>query len=138
MVVKIGVVLLGNFKIKKSKIRDVEFYGMLCFEVELGFIKESEGIIIFLEDVLIGIEYREYMNLNDVIFELEIILNRLDCLFYIGIVREVVVYYNRKVKYFMIEIIEIIELINIMVKVDIEDKDRCKRYMGRVIKNVKV
>ena len=138
VVAKIGAVLPGNFKIKKSKIRDVESYGMLCSEAELGLAKESEGIIILPEDAPIGTEYREYMGLNDVIFELEITPNRPDCLSHIGIAREVAAYYNRKVKYPMIEMTETIESINTMVKVDIEDKDRCKRYMGRVIKNVKV
>ena len=38
----------------------------------------------------------------------------------------------------MVQMNETIESINTMVKVDIDDKDRCKRYMGRVIKNVKV
>jgi len=131
-------VLPGNFKIKKSKIRDIESYGMLCSEAELGFAKESEGIIILPEDAPIGKEYREYMGLNDVIFELEITPNRPDCLSHIGIAREIAAYYSRKVKYPMIEMTETIESINTMVKVDIEDKDRCKRYMGRVIKNVKV
>jgi len=138
VVAKIGAVLPGNFKIKKSKIRDIESYGMLCSEAELGFAKESEGIIILPEDAPIGKEYREYMGLNDVIFELEITPNRPDCLSHIGIAREIAAYYNRKVKYPMIEMTETIESINTMVKVDIEDKDRCKRYMGRVIKNVKV
>jgi len=138
VVAKIGAVLPGNFKIKKSKIRDVESYGMLCSEAELGFAKESEGIIILPEDAPIGTEYREYMGLNDVIFELEITPNRPDCLSHIGIAREVAAYYNRKVKYPMVQMNETIESINTMVKVDIDDKDRCKRYMGRVIKNVKV
>jgi len=138
VVAKIGAVLPGNFKIKKSKIRDVESFGMLCSEAELGFAKESEGIIILPEDAPIGTEYREYMGLNDVIFELEITPNRPDCLSHIGIAREVAAYYNRKVKYPMVQMTETIESLNAMVKVDIDDKDRCKRYMGRVIKNVKV
>ncbi|RRD24109.1 phenylalanine--tRNA ligase subunit beta [Fusobacterium canifelinum] len=138
VVAKIGAVLPGNFKIKKSKIRDVESYGMLCSEAELGFAKESEGIIILPEDAPIGTEYREYMGLNDVIFELEITPNRPDCLSHIGIAREVAAYYNRKVKYPMVQMTETIESINTMIKVDIDDKDRCKRYMGRVIKNVKI
>lgn len=33
---------------------------------------------------------------------------------------------------------ETIESVNTVIKVNIEDKDRCKRYMGRVIKNVKI
>jgi len=138
VVAKIGAVLPGNFKIKKSKIRDVESFGMLCSEEELGLAKESEGIIILPEDAPIGKEYREYAGLNDVIFELEITPNRPDCLSHIGIAREIAAYYNRKVKYPVIEIAETIESINTVIKVNIEDKDRCKRYMGRVIKNVKI
>ena len=138
VVAKIGAVLPGNFKIKKSKIRDVESFGMLCSDAELGLAKESEGIIILPEDAPIGKEYREYAGLNDVIFELEITPNRPDCLSHIGIAREVAAYYNRKVKYPVIEIAETIESINTVIKVNIEDKERCKRYLGRVIKNVKI
>ena len=138
VVAKIGAVLPGNFKIKKSKIRDVESFGMLCSEAELGLAKESEGIIILPEDAPVGKEYREYAGLNDVIFELEITPNRPDCLSHIGIAREVAAYYNRKVKYPVIEMAETIESVNTVIKVNIEDKDRCKRYMGRVIKNVKI
>ena len=109
VVAKIGATLPGDFKIKKSKIRDVESYGMLCSEEELGFAKESDGIIILPEDAPIGKEYREYLNLNDVIFELEITPNRPDCLSHIGIAREIAAYYDRKVRYPSIEINETIE-----------------------------
>ncbi|WP_074016473.1 phenylalanine--tRNA ligase subunit beta [Fusobacterium massiliense] len=138
VVAKIGATLPGDFKIKKSKIRDVESYGMLCSEEELSFAKESDGIIILPEDAPIGKEYREYLNLNDVIFELEITPNRPDCLSHIGIAREVAAYYDRKVKYPSIEINETIESINTLIKVNIDDKERCKRYVGKIVKNVKV
>ena len=138
VVAKIGATLPGDFKIKKSKIRDVESYGMLCSEEELGFAKESDGIIILPEDAPIGKEYREYLNLNDVIFELEITPNRPDCLSHIGIAREIAAYYDRKVKYPNIEINETIESINTLIKVNIDDKERCKRYIGKIVKNVKV
>ena len=83
---------------------------MECYvhEAELGFAKESEGIIILPEDAPIGTEYREYMGLNDVIFELEITPNRPDCLSHIGIAREVAAYYNRKVKYPMVQIMKLL------------------------------
>ena len=138
VVAKIGATLPGDFKIKKSKIRDVESYGMLCSEEELGFAKESDGIIILPEDAPIGKEYREYLNLNDVIFELQITPNRPDCLSHIGIAREIAAYYDRKVKYPSIEINETIESINTLIKVNIDDKERCKRYVGKIVKNVKV
>ena len=138
VVAKIGATLPGDFEIKRSKIRDVESYGMLCSEEELGFAKESDGIIILPEDAPIGKEYREYLNLNDVIFELEITPNRPDCLSHIGIAREIAAYYDRKVKYPSIEINETIESINTLIKVNIDDKERCKRYVGKIVKNVKV
>lgn len=138
VVAKIGAILPGDFKIKKSKIRDVESHGMLCSETELGLGENKSGIIILPEDAPIGQEYREYLNLNDVIFELEITPNRPDCLSHIGIAREIGAYYERKVKYPSVDLNESIETVNTLVKVNIEDKDRCKRYMGRIIKNVEI
>lgn len=138
VVAKIGAVLPGDFKIKKNKIRDVESYGMLCSEFELGLGEDKSGIIILPEDAPIGQEYREYLNLNDVIFELEITPNRPDCLSHIGIAREIAAYYGRKVKYPSIDLRESIESVNTLIKASIEDKDRCKRYMGRIIKNVEI
>lgn len=40
-----AVIPNGNFKIKKSKIRDIESFGMLCSKKELGIEDESSGII---------------------------------------------------------------------------------------------
>ncbi|MGL4307577.1 phenylalanine--tRNA ligase subunit beta [Cetobacterium sp. SF1] len=139
VVAKIGAVLPGDFKIKKSKIRGVESFGMLCSEVELGLGKNGDGIIILPETATVGQEYRDYAGLNDVVFELEITPNRPDCLSHIGIAREVAAYYGRKVKYPDYSISEIIESINNNhVLTRIEDKERCKRFAGRIIKNITV
>lgn len=139
VVAKIGAVLPGDFKIKKSKIRGVESFGMLCSEVELGLGTNGEGIIILPEDAPIGVEYREYKGLNDVIFELEITPNRPDCLSYVGIAREIAAYYGRKLKCPEFESKTIIETLNTgHIEVKLEDKERCKRFTGKVIKNIKV
>lgn len=138
VVAKIGAVLPGDFKIKKSKIRDVESFGMLCSQVELGIGEDGDGIIILPEDAPIGEEYRKYAGLDDVIFELEITPNRPDCLSHIGIAREVAAYYGRKVKYPSYTLSEVIDSVNNYAKVRVEDKERCKRYMGRAIRNVTV
>lgn len=138
VVATVGAILPNDFKIKKNKIRDIESQGMLCSELELGIGEDQGGIIILPEDAPIGKEYRDYLNLNDVIFELEITPNRPDCLSHIGIAREIAAYFGRKVKYPSIDLNESIESVNTLIKVNITDKDRCKRYMGRIIKNVKV
>lgn len=139
VVATIGAVLPGDFEIKKSKIRGVESQGMLCSEVELGLGNDGDGIIILPEDAPLGVEYRVYKKLNDVIFELEITPNRPDCLSYIGIAREIAAYYGRKIKCPEFESKKIIESINTgHIDVRIEDKERCKRFSGKVIKNIKV
>ena len=111
---------------------------MLCSQVELGIGEDGDGIIILPEDAPIGEEYRKYAGLDDVIFELEITPNRPDCLSHIGIAREVAAYYGRKVKYPSYTLSEVIDSVNNYAKVRVEDKERCKRYMGRVIRNVTV
>lgn len=138
IVARIGAVLPGNFKISKSKIRDVESYGMLCSEVELGLGSNADGIVILPEDAPVGEEYRKYAKLNDVIFELEITPNRPDCLSHIGIAREIAAYYGRKVKYPSFDVFETLEDVSNNVRIEIEDKERCKRFAGRVMRNVTV
>lgn len=64
VVARIGAVLPGDFKIKKSKIRGVESFGMCCSKAELGLGKDHSGIIILPEDAPVGMEYREYAGLN--------------------------------------------------------------------------
>ncbi|MCF0162669.1 MAG: phenylalanine--tRNA ligase subunit beta [Fusobacterium necrophorum] len=138
VVAKIGAILPGNFEIKKSEIRKVDSYGMLCSEVELGIGTNAEGIIILPEDAPIGTEYKKYAKLDDVVFELEITPNRPDCLSYLGIAREVGAYFERKIKYPMTVMDEIIDQVSTQAKITVEDKERCHRYMGRLIQNIKV
>lgn len=138
IVARIGAVLPGNFKIGKSKIRGVESYGMLCSEVELGIGNDGSGIVILPEDAPIGEEYRKYAKLDDVIFELEITPNRPDCLSHIGIAREIAAYYGRKVKYPSFDVFETLEDVSNNVRIEIEDKERCKRFAGRVMRNISV
>ena len=93
---RIGAVLGGDFKIKKTKIRGMESFGMLCSEKELGLSDNHDGIMILPEDTKTGIEIKDYFGLDDTIFELEITPNRPDCLSHIGIARELAVYYNKE------------------------------------------
>ena len=51
---RIGTVLPGDFKIKKSKIRGVESMGMICAEDELGIGTSHEGIMVLPDTAVIG------------------------------------------------------------------------------------
>src|SRR3712207_7598366 len=53
--------------------------------------------------------YTTLFRSDDVVFELEITPNRPDCLSYLGIAREIGAYFERKIKYPMIVMDEIID-----------------------------
>lgn len=136
---QIGAKLSEDFVIKKGKIRGKESCGMLCSEVELGIGSDKDGIIILPEDAPIGIPFKDYLGINDTVFELEITPNRPDCLSHIGIARELSAYYGKELKYPETEIkSEISEKTSDNVKVSIEDRNLSRRYVTRILKNVTV
>ena len=136
---QIGAKLSEDFVIKKGKIRGKESCGMLCSEVELGIGSDKDGIIILPEDAPVGVPFKDYLGINDTVFELEITPNRPDCLSHIGIARELSAYYGKELKYPETEIKnEIEEKTSDNVKVTIEDSNLSRRYVTRILKNVTV
>ena len=136
---QIGAKLSEDFVIKKGKIRGKESCGMLCSEVELGIGSDKDGIIILPEDAPIGVPFKDYLGINDTVFELEITPNRPDCLSHISIARELSAYYGKELKYPETEIkSEISEKTSDNVKVSIEDSNLSRRYVTRILKNVTV
>lgn len=94
---KVAVALIGavlpseddkGFKIKKGKLRGVESFGMLCGASELGLTDEIDGLLELDDDAPIGTDIREYLGLDNHIFDIAITPNRGDCLSVRGIVRE--------------------------------------------------
>ena len=68
---QIGVVLPGDFKIKRSKIRGEESCGMLCSEKELGLADESAGIMVLPGNVYaLGTPLFSALGLKDTLFEI--------------------------------------------------------------------
>lgn len=94
IVAKVGARLPG-LKIKKAKLRGVESQGMICSLEELGFDKkqiredEQDGIHTFREEVQVGADVLDLLDLNDEIIELGLTPNRSDCLSLYGIIHEV-------------------------------------------------
>jgi len=136
---QVGARLKEDFTIKKGKIRGEESNGMLCSEDELGIGSDKDGIIILPEDAPVGVPFKDYLGINDTVFELEITPNRPDCLSHIGIARELSAYYGKELKYPETEIKnEIKEKTSDNVKVTIEDSNLSRRYVTRILKNVTV
>ncbi len=135
---KIGAVLPGDFKIKKSKIRGVKSYGMLCSEKELGLAEESTGIMILEENLSLGSSLGDVLKLFDTVIEYEITPNRGDCLSVIGMARELSALTGIPVKLPDMEINEVEDDINKYISIDIIDKKLCPRYTAKLIKDIEI
>jgi len=130
----IGAVLPGDFKIKKSKLRGVESYGMLCSEKELGLAADANGLMELAADAPVGVDIRDYLSLNDNIIEVDLTPNRADCLSIEGIAREVAVLNKMDWSATPVETAAVshTDILNVSVAAT----DACPRYLGRLIKGV--
>jgi len=83
-----GAVLVGDLKIKPSKLRGVESQGMLCSPSELGLSADSDGLLILSPEAKIG-EPIASLFPEDTILDVEITPNRGDLLSHFGLAREI-------------------------------------------------
>jgi phenylalanyl-tRNA synthetase beta chain len=130
----LGAELLGDLKIKKSKLRGVESFGMLCSEKELGLAETSNGLMELPDDAPVGKNIREYLQLDDQCIEVDLTPNRSDCLSVAGIARELGVLNQCNVK--TPDIKSVISSISDEFKVSVAAPQACPRYLGRVIRNI--
>jgi phenylalanyl-tRNA synthetase beta chain len=134
----------GGIKIKKGKLRGVESNGMMCSIEELGSTREmypdapEDGIYILKDDAVVGSDAVELLGLRDTVFEYEITSNRVDCFGVIGIAREAAATFDNEFVPPVVKVKGNDENVNDYIKVSVEDKDLCKRYCARVVKNVKI
>lgn len=131
---KVGAVLPGNFKIKKSKLRGVESNGMLCSEVELGISQESDGIIELPNDAPVGTDVSEFMKLNDQVIDIDLTPNRADCFCIRGVAREMATLNDLAVN--QPQIVEIESVISDRVQVELKAPAQCPIYGSRIIKGI--
>lgn len=132
-VATIGAVLPGDFKIKKGKLRGVESQGMLCGASEIDLEDKIDGLLELPADAPVGVNVREYLDLDDNVIDISITPNRGDCFSIRGIAREIGVINQLPVTAPLIT--EVAATITDEKKVVVET-DGCPRYLGRVIKNV--
>lgn len=78
-----------EFAIKKSKIRGVESFGMICAEDEIGVGQSHDGIIVLPDNVHAGTPAAEYYNLtDDYVLEVDLTPNRIDAASHYGVARD--------------------------------------------------
>lgn len=78
-----------RIKIKKSKIRGAESFGMICAEDELGIGSSHDGIMVLEPEAVVGTPAREYLHLgSDTVFTIGLTPNRVDGASHIGVARD--------------------------------------------------
>lgn len=143
----VGAVLPGDFKIKKAKIRGEVSQGMLCSPKELGLGADHSGILELEGDFTPGESFVKALGLDDVTLDVEITANRGDLLSHVGVARELASEGAGVVRLPEIPGDPGVELVweegapEVRVgdvSIRIEDGDLCSRYLGAVIRGVKV
>ncbi len=139
-----GASLPGGVKIKKGKLRGVLSNGMICSADELGIensrlgYEPEYGILVLPDDAEIGGDVKDLFGLNENVVEFEITSNRPDCFSIIGLARETAASFKKPFSVHKPTFTEAGGDINDMIGIEIIDKDKCKRYSSRVVKNVKI
>ena len=139
---RIGAVLPGDFKIKKSKLRGVESMGMICAEDELGIGTDHAGIMVLPEDAVVGTPAKEYLHLKtEAVIEYEITANRVDAASHIGVARDLYAWMrlnNIPCKFHYPDISAYKDGDGNAIPIDVEDATAAPRYTGITIRGAKV
>ena len=139
---RIGTVLPGDFKIKKSKIRGVESFGMICAEDELGIGTDHAGIMVLPKNAVPGTPAKEFLGLQDkAVIEYEITANRIDAASHIGVARDLYGYLRSRdiPAQLCIPSVEAFrEGAGEAIPVEVLDTVGAPRYVGITLEGVKV
>ncbi len=136
IVADLGCVLYDGgkeFVIKKSKLRGVESFGMICAEDEIGVGTDHAGIIVLPKDAPVGQPAAEYYHLeSDWVIEIDITANRSDALSHWGVARDLYAWLVRNGHKTQLHRPDCSQYMvddqSLPIDVEIENTDACKRY----------
>ena len=146
VVATVGTVLYdgdNEFKIKKSKIRGVESFGMICAEDEIGVGQSHDGIIVITEDVKPGTPAAEYFGLtSDYVLEVDLTPNRIDAASHYGVARDLAAWATQHSEALTLTRPSVdafkIDRNDGAVSIEVVNSDACPRYSGVTIRGIKV
>ena len=132
-----------EFVIKKSKIRGVESFGMICAEDEIGVGTSHDGIIVLPADTVPGTPAREYYNVtDDYVLEVDLTPNRIDAASHYGVARDLAAWLALHGKEGHLRMPSTdgyhSDRPDGAITVTVENTEACPRYSGVTIRNIKV
>lgn len=144
-----GAKLPSGLEIKAAEIRGVKSNGMLCAEDELGLGGDHSGILILDKGLKKGKLLKDELGLEDVVIDIKVTADRgHDAMSHIGMAREICAIEGRKIKFLEARLPKKDKRgstsldqrgpkrsnLNVLIK----DKKLCPRYIGAVMKSIKV
>jgi phenylalanyl-tRNA synthetase beta chain len=127
-----GARLPGGLELEARKIRGQLSDGMLCSARELALSDDHSGILVLPSETPPGLDVREVLGLDDVVFDLDITPNRPDAMSVAGVARDLAaargVPFDLPVPVAHGDGQPVGELATLVV----EAPDRCPRYVARV------
>lgn len=132
-----------EFVIKKSKLRGVESYGMICAEDEIGVGTDHDGIIVLPDDAQVGMPAAQYYGVeSDWLIEVDLTPNRIDGASHYGVARDLSAWMKRhgmatRLHRPSVEAFKI-DRRDGGIPVEVENAEACPRYCGLTVRNVKV
>lgn len=139
-----GAVLADGMLIRPTKMRGVESLGMFCGGAELG-IGDAEypgaggdSVLILNEKYENGDKIETALDLEDVIFDIELTPNRTDCQSILGLCREAASALGQKFREPEIRHIEGVGDAAEYAEVSVFNAELCPRYLARVVTDLKV
>ena len=132
-----------SFQIKRSKIRGVESFGMICAEDEIGIGTSHDGIIVLPATAIPGTLAKDYYEIkSDYIIEVDITPNRVDAASHFGVARDLAAYFSIRNKEIKLSkpSVEAFKVQNtsLEIPVIVENPEACPRYSSVTISGVKV
>ncbi len=133
-----GTRLPDGTKLSRAKIRGVVSNGMICSSRELGLGDEHAGILVLPPDAPVGAPLPAVLGAAGGVLELGITPNRGDAASLLGVAREVHALFGGEIRLPATEVRERGERADASVRIRIEAPDACHRYVGRVVRGVRV
>lgn len=139
-----GAVLTGGKSIESAELRGIQSDGMLCSARELGMDEDKlspeqkEGIYLLPDDVTVGADVVQVLNLDDLVLELDLTPNRADCLGMWNVAREVAALTGGKLRLPEVEGSTEEGTCAGMTRVEIQNEELCNRYVARIVKDVRI
>jgi len=121
-----------SYKIKRTKLRKVESFGMLCTEKELGLSDHNATIMHVDRAIPIGTDLYEFF--SDTVLDISLTPNLGHCMSILGVARDLAALLDKQVKLPRIKRAESED--KLPLHVTIKDPKNCYRYSCRLIRNV--